>query len=789
MRKNFLKRNLCCLISSLCLTAHTAVAGDLDISYGKWQITFDESSKTVTYVYQDLTLLKKVFVQAVNANGEELKSNDYPNATLKKESISDVFGDGEKYTYIYSGLSGKESLEQVFYFYPSQDYLLTEAFLVSDQQSSCNWIAPIMTKTSSTFLPAEGDNRLLYVPFDNDSFRGYSANPWGISSTSCEVTAIYDVISRQGLCLGSIEHDNWKTGINYGSSSTNRLRSLEVFGGLVDANTNDVRPEKGPAIYHHGSLKGKRIKSPKILVGYFNDWRKGLETIGEATALVTPPLSWQKGTIFAWQSWGGMAEKVNYEGAIDVSDYFKSTLQPQNFHNENGKVYMVLDSYWDNFSEQQLKDFVKHCETNGQIPGIYWTPFSFWGSATDDWDVEGTNGKYKYSDIIITAGGERRKIESYALDPTHPGTLARIDYQVKRFKDWGFKYVKIDFINNGTLEADKFYNPDITTGIQAYNYGMQYFVDACGEDMFIDLSIAPIFPSQYGHARRISCDAWGTIDNSQYMLNSLTFGWWLDRVYSYNDPDHLVFKDCSEGANRIRLTTGAMTGTMLLGDNFSLKGSFPGTQTLRTQAEKVATNADINAVAQLGRSFSPVEGNMSVNFSHFDNNYGVDKIYMLDTKNAFYLVVFNYDTSKAATETVSLSRLGLNEADVKHITELWTGESINLDDGNLKCTVPAGDVRLYRLEKEGWSTGIVTETDSGTDSFNMFISNGSLVMQAPKPVYSASVYSIDGRLHTTQVFSGSQHEETLDINALPEGFYILKATLTSKQTISKKFVK
>ena len=74
MRKNFLKRNLCCLISSLCLTAHTAVAGDLDISYGKWQITFDESSKTVTYVYQDLTLLKKVFVQAVNANGEELKS-------------------------------------------------------------------------------------------------------------------------------------------------------------------------------------------------------------------------------------------------------------------------------------------------------------------------------------------------------------------------------------------------------------------------------------------------------------------------------------------------------------------------------------------------------------------------------------------------------------------------------------------------------------------------------------------------------------------------------------------
>lgn len=789
MKQFKLKRNLLSLAGCLCFMSQTALAGDLDISNGKWKIVFNEDSKTVEYIYQDQSLLKKVFVQALNANEEELISSNYPNVALKHESVSDVFGEGEKYTYTYSGLSGKESLEQVFYFYPTHDYLLTEAYLVSDKQTSCHWIAPVMTKTSATFLPEGGDNRILDVPFDNDSFRGYSANPWGIGSTSCEVSAIYDATSRLGLCLGSVEHDNWKTGITYNSSGTNRLRNLSVFGGLVDARTNDIRPEKGPAIYKHGSLKGDRIKSPKILVGLFADWRNGLETIGEATALVTPPLPWQKGTIFAWQSWGGMAEKVNYEGAIDVSDYFKNTLQPRSFHNENNQVYMVLDSFWDNFSEQQLKDFVKHCEANGQIPGIYWTPFSFWGSATDNWDVEGTDGKYKYQDIMITAGGERRKIESYALDPTHPGTLQRMDYQVKRFKDWGFKYVKIDFINNGTLEADKFYNTDITTGIQAFNYGMKYFVEACGDDMFIDLSIAPVFPSQYGHARRISCDAWGTIDNSQYMLNSLTFGWWLDRVYPYNDPDHLVFKDCSEGANRIRLTTGAMTGTMLLGDNFSLKGSFPGTQTLRNQAEKVATNADINALAQLGRSFRPVEGNMSVNFTHFDNMYGVDKVFMLDTEKAFYLVVFNYDASKAVTETVSLERLGLNASDVKHIKELWTGESINLDGKDLKCSVPAGDVRLYRLEKEGWSSGIVAEKDSGTESFNMYMNNGSLFMQAPTAIYSASVYSIDGSLQFTRTFSGSQQEETLNINTLPEGLYILRATLDSKQIVNRKFVK
>ena len=518
------------LASSLCLMAQTLLAGNLDIKNGKWKIAFNKHTQTIDYLYQETTLLKETFVQAINASGEVLKSSDYPIATLKRENISDTFGKGKKYTYVYSGRPGKENLEQVFYFYPARNYLLTEAYLLSDQRTSCNWIAPVMSNTSSTFLPADGDNRLLDVPFDNDSFRGYSANPWNTSSVSCEVTAFYDATSRQGLCLGSIEHDNWKTGITYSSSENNCLQSLSVFGGLVDARTNDIRPEKGPAIHKHGKLYGTRIKSPKILVGFFKDWRIGMENIGEATALITPPLPWQKGTIFAWQSWGGMADKVNYTGAIDISDYFRNKLQPAGFHNENGEVYMILDSFWDNFNEQQLKDFVSHCKANGQIPGIYWTPFSFWGGEKDNWNVEGTDGKYKYGDIIITANGKRRKIESYALDPTHPGTLARIDWQIKRFKDWGYKYVKIDFINNAALEADKFYNPDITTGIQAYNYGMSYFAKACGDDLFIDLSIAPVFPSQYGHARRISCDAWGSIDICSIAF--LLVGGWIVYIHT-----------------------------------------------------------------------------------------------------------------------------------------------------------------------------------------------------------------------------------------------------------------
>ena len=108
---------------------------------------------------------------------------------------------------------------------------------------------------------------------------------------------------------------------------------------------------------------------------------------------------------------------------------------------------------------------------------------------------------------------------SIALDPTHPGTLEYNRERFKKFKDLGFEYIKLDFINNGTLEADKFYGAGHNNGYAAYTYGMDKILEMA-DGMFVDLSIAPVFPAK-GHARRISCDSWGELDNSMYTLNSI----------------------------------------------------------------------------------------------------------------------------------------------------------------------------------------------------------------------------------------------------------------------------
>lgn len=759
------------------------------ISDGAWQITFDESAKTLTYAQDGTTLVKGAYVEIHDDSGNELLSKNYPNVALNSESISDDFGKGTKYTYTYSGISGADNIEHTIYVYSNLNYIIVEAALVATNGTArTNYIAPIVTTTSVTFLPSGGQNVIYDMPHDNDNWVGYSAQPWaiGVKISSCEVSAFYDVTSRNGLVIGSIEHDNWKSAVIATPSGTNRLRNLTVAAGVVSSRTNDVWDGR-PSLSEHGYISGPEVSSPKYFLGYYSDWRDGLEDLGEATEILCPKLPWNNGTIFAWQSWGGMAQYVNYEGAVNVSDFFYEQLEPAGFHNENGVCYMVLDSYWDNLTETQLKNFAQHCKENGQHPGIYHTPFSYWGTEEQAEIYSPYDGSpYTWADISIRANGELRKISSIALDPTHPGTIEYNRQRFENFKNWGFEYVKLDFINNGTLEADSYYESSITTGMQAYTYGMDTII-AMADGLFIDLSIAPIFPAK-GHARRISCDSWGALSFSMYTLNNIELGWWLDRVYQYNDPDHLVLSQSEDdGAARIRYTCGAMTGTVLLGDNFSLAGSYLGTQAERDLALKIATNSEINAVAYLGRSFRPVEGGLadaSVTL-YGQYSYGVDNEFVLDTDEALYYVVFNFSTSDEISTTADFDRIGLPADEVVNITELWTGDIVSVTDGSFTISVPPRDVRMYRLEKSGWSGGVTDalageKTDIGV-TYNM----GRLMVKSPYAISSVILYDMQGIKCKSVSFSCNNLCESFVFDC-GKGLYLTQIVLVTGETVVSK---
>ena len=163
---------------------------------------------------------------------------------------------------------------------------------------------------------------------------------------------------------------------------------------------------------------------------------------------------------------------------------------------------------------------------------------------------------------------------------------------------------------------------------------MSYIISQINGRMFMSESIAPLFPYQYGHARRIACDSYTSlISNTAYTMNSVSYGWWLDGLYQFNDPDIMVFNGygATTNENQSRLICGAVTGIFLDGDVLTNSAS-------QAAAQMCLTNAAINSVARVGQTFTPVEGNTGTSAANI--------FVRQENASTWSIAVFNY-TSKA----------------------------------------------------------------------------------------------------------------------------------------------
>jgi hypothetical protein len=354
-----------------------------------------------------------------------------------------------------------------------------------------------------------------------------------------------------------------------------------------------------------------------------------------------------------------------------------------------------------------VQEFVNYCHANGQKAGLYFTPFAWFGAASNAASTTVQGSSYTYSQVLLKTTGGSYELDGsgYAMDPTHPGTQQRINYFVNEFTNWGIDYLKIDFLSQGSMEGVH-YNTNVTTGIEAYNQGMQYLYNQIDGTMFISESIAPLFPYQYGHSRRIACDAEASeIANTEYTLNSVTYGWWLDRLYCFNDPDVMVFDGPTTNENQSRLISGAITGVFLDGDSFL-------NTTSDSDANNCLTNAAIDALASIGQTFVAVEGNTGT---------AASTVFTSQNGGVWYLAVFNYSQSASLTN-VNLSRTGISG--VTTAVDLWNGSVLPVITNSLTVSLNAAQGRLFEFLNppvlqypQITSAGVFSFTVSGNAGF------------------------------------------------------------------------
>ena len=721
----------------------------LTVSLGKWRLDIDNSNGKAN-IYQSDVLLIPNSQCAFKIGTTNYLQEQLVVQSVTQTDLNDEFGSGKLVSILSNTPDATVTITHHYYLYSDKDYLLTDFTIESANQLSTNYMSPVLSVTSSSFLSL-GKNSTLVVPYDNDKWVRYNSVNFGTPTTSYEVGVIYNKTNRQGLIVGSIEHTLWKTGIKTITNTTNSLLRLEAFGGITSSETRDLLV--------HGSVKGTKIKSPKILIGYFSDWRTGMETYADVNAIVAPRLTWNGKKPFGWNSWGALQSGISFQNATEVSDYISNKLETNHFSNDN-TVYIGLDSYWDNLSTTELINFVKHCKANGQKAGIYWAPFVDWGKDPNR-AVEGAAGYY-YRDIYLYANGKPQDIDgAYAIDPTHPASKLRAELFLKRFKVEGFEYLKLDFMTHGSLEADSHYDPNVFTGIQAYNQGMQHLVNYLGNTMYLNLSISPLFPANYANGRRIACDSYSSISETEYTMNSLTYGWWLDHVYSFNDADHVVLKGVSAGENRARVTSSVITGIFTIGDDFSNSGLKEG----KDKANLFLTNQEVNRVSQLCKAFKPVESGIGS---------GAADMFVNSFADTTYVAVFNY-TTNVKSVLFDFNRIGLKVGTTFEVKEVWE-DTTYVHSYSWSEMLSGREAKLFK---------IYPKTNTATPQLNI----NSAFSISPNPcsgildvkftndeiIKNIAIYSLLGAMVRQFVEPSS----SIQLDGLNSGMYFITATSTN----------
>ncbi len=651
------------------------------------QIEYDLASGTADYIFNGSKKVTGAY--SMVKSDRVITSKEYTQRTYTEEDVNDNFGIGKKVTVVNSA-QGLPDMKQIFYLYDDKGYFLMEVKLESDAELSSNLMAPIVAEgTGVADIGTGTDNRMLYMAYDNDMYHDMpvdkSVNREGISY---EVSALYDNASRNGLVFGSVTHDFWKTGIAY-KGSGNKIDMLSIFGGVISRlDTDDICP--------HGSQVGKILTSPRIFMGFFEDWRKGMEEFAEANTNIVPAKEWSGVKPIGWNSWGAFHTGMTFDDAMKSSDYLKAKLQDNNYHGENGITYMNLDA-WSTNVEVRMDEFIAKIKANNQKLGMYLSPFCYWG---DDMEAKVPNIKsdYKWGDLVLKTydGKYYPKQEGtlyHPLDPTHPGTKELVKYYFDKYKEWGVEYVKLDFMNGASCEGQH-YDPNVRTGVQAFNEAMKLINENAkyddGREMFLQLELSPYFPYQYSHAHLLTSDIHhGSMFTSKYVLSSTTYGWWRGKlvpwidagIFTLEETDNVPLSD--EELARTRVNSLVVSGSLFL---VCVDPDRPDHTML---AEKYLTNKEIMDLARVNKPFMPVEG--------ATGSEPAD-IFVYEDGNANYIGVFNLDDTDVV-KTVYLDRAGLDAGANYIARDLWTGQEQEVK-GSFTVNLKKYQSTILKLTKE-----------------------------------------------------------------------------------------
>ncbi|WP_219834611.1 S-layer homology domain-containing protein [Paenibacillus sp. R14(2021)] len=544
------------------------------------------------------------------------------------------------------------------------------------------------------------DKRIYTAPYNNNTDFGVApVNDFGYSENGYDrpqgLTTTWSPFNGTSYWVAAMFDNTNKHGFIGGAATTFKWKSMESLKQASAANG----PLTGFSVYNAGGTQsGTSVDSDLFFLGYYDDYRDGLEQYGSTYAIGDPKLSWNDGVPMGYNTYYTYYGMPTDESMHAMVDYFADNLKSL------GYTYMNLDCCFKGPSgtgtSEDFKSYADYVHSKGMKAGGYEVPFAIW------WDLSEpvpAAPEYTYGDIALKDDNGvpiKTYLNTYIVDATHPGGQAFIrNLMHYYFVSTGFDYVKLDFLDFGMFEG-KHFDPNMN-GIQAYRLGMQIARDellTADRDIFIDESIAPLLPSGYAHGRRSGIDTTIPLQNNLYSgierqaLNAAASWWTNGTLYQYNDPDMAIPENIANGFYKYPLNESRLKSTIdfLEGGHLILGDNMPFVSEDRFDAY---LNPALIDIAKQGKAARPVSmTNITNKLEHSPT-----VIYSTDNNGDKLVGMSNWNLNESAANTVTFSDLGLSPSATYTITELYSGTKLGTFTGSYTRTQQKGESVILRI--------------------------------------------------------------------------------------------
>jgi hypothetical protein len=304
---------------------------------------------------------------------------------------------------------------------------------------------------------------------------------------------------------------------------------------------------------------GREIQSDRLMIAFDSSPLENLKTFGRHLQLFAPTINkpftptgrnslstmGKEDIPTGWCSWYYYYQHISEDSILVNLNAAEKYLKDAGLHYiqiDDGYQIAAGDWRMNKKFPHGHKWLVDTIHKKGFLAGLWIAPFAVTESSSvykhhRDWLLKGEGDTLKEFFANDWWGGR-----IFSLDPTHPEAqrwLSDLLYTITN--DWGYDYVKIDFLYFAG-EGGK-YHQNVTSA-QAYRMGLQAIRRGAGSEKFILGCGAPIGSSiGYVDGMRIGQDVYAGWNGITPGVNAASQRYFYNNTVWFNDPDCLVARD------------------------------------------------------------------------------------------------------------------------------------------------------------------------------------------------------------------------------------------------------